>query len=73
MALLLDRDLKVDGRTWNPVDPQRVEVFMRAVESSAGRRRKIRGMNHTSHRDFCRSPNPRVIGQQVHILKRGVW
>ena len=33
-GVIVGSSLKVDGYTWNPVDPARVDVFMRAVRSA---------------------------------------
>jgi hypothetical protein len=32
-AVIVGSDLKVDGRWWNPLDPARVERFVRAARN----------------------------------------
>jgi predicted TIM-barrel enzyme len=32
--VIVGSGLKVDGRTWNPVDPARVAAFMQAVRAA---------------------------------------
>lgn len=33
-GVIVGSDLKVDGYTWNPVDPERVHAFMREVTTA---------------------------------------
>jgi predicted TIM-barrel enzyme len=35
-GVIVGSDLKVDGGTWNPVDPERAERFMTAVWEARG-------------------------------------
>jgi predicted TIM-barrel enzyme len=35
-GVIVGSGLKVDGRTWNPVDPDRVTAFMDAVTAARG-------------------------------------
>jgi hypothetical protein len=32
-GVIVGSSLKVDGKTWNPVDPQRVKAFVQAVKA----------------------------------------